>query len=129
VDANNLQPEFREEILGDLKKFKFDFVDVFTTDSHSVNAVGGIHNRLGERCDKREVTKEIVSTVEAALGNLEPCVASFQTFRFKAKVLGVKRTSELITTFNSIVAVLRIIAPAVMLGAVGAALFLLTKIK
>ncbi|MFH0922707.1 MAG: DUF2070 family protein, partial [Candidatus Micrarchaeota archaeon] len=116
IDGNNMMPEYREEILRALENFGFDYVEVLTTDSHSVNNISGVHNPVGANCDHKKLIAEINACVKQALDDLEPCSARLFTKRVSVTVLGAKRQSELTSTINSVVAVLRIIAPAIFIA-------------
>jgi putative membrane protein len=128
VDANNLLPDYREEILRSLKQekeFDFDFIDVFTTDTHSVNTLSMSLNPLGLRCDRKKLIERIRMAVHDALNDLEPCSAGIQSKEIELSVFGAKKSSELISTVSSIVSILKIIAPVVFLFAIIAAFALL----
>ena len=115
-DANNALPIFRAHILDSLKGFHFDFVDIYTTDSHSVNTISGVHNPLGLNVQSAELVSRVKAAVQAALNDLEPVSVKVSSTRIKLHVLGQNRTSELVSTVNAIVAVLRIMAPAIIIG-------------
>ena len=115
-DANNCLPSFRAHVLEGLRSYGFDFVDVFTSDSHAVNSVNGVHNPLGERISAKQLLPEIRKTVDEALENIEPAQTVLQTSRVRLRVLGEKRSSELLSTVNAIVAVLKIVAPFILVA-------------
>ncbi|MBI5037013.1 DUF2070 family protein [Candidatus Micrarchaeota archaeon] len=114
IDANNALPEFRQTLLNRLAKHNFAFVDIFTTDTHSVNTIGGIHNPLGARTPDWLVGR-IEETVSRALKNMEPIEAALETKRARFSVLGIKRQTELVSTVNSIVATAKILAPIILI--------------
>jgi putative membrane protein len=118
VDANNVLPPFRSHLLESLRGYGFDFVDVYTTDSHSVNTISGVHNPLGANLPVHAIIPRVKAAVEKALRDLEPVSAQSATGRIKIHVLGENRTPELVSTINAVVAILRIIAPAVLLASV-----------
>ncbi len=129
VDANNVVPAFRAEVLAGLKKFGFEYCELMTTDSHAVNAVDGVHNPLGLRTDRKKLAKRIEEAVRRALKDLEPVEAGAVVEKIDLEVLGSKRASELTSTVNSIVAVMKIIAPAVFVLSVLAAFASLLLLK
>jgi len=70
----------------------------------------------------------IRQAVEQALGDSEPCKAGFAVKRTELEVLGARRSSELLSTVNSVVAVLKILAPTIFAASIALAfltLFLL----
>lgn len=113
-DANNALPAFRSHMMESLESFKFDFVDIFTTDSHAVNTISGVHNPLGLNVSSHALLPYVKSAVKRALRDVEPVSAKVSSARIKLHVLGENRTSELVSTINAIVAVLRIIAPVIL---------------
>lgn len=129
VDANNCLPEFRSEILGALSRFKFDFVDLFTTDTHAVNNFNSVHNPLGFRTPRKKLVEAITRSVEQAIADLEPCTAAFATRRIELEVLGNKRSSELLSTINSVVAILKILALPIFVASLAIAFAVLLLIK
>lgn len=120
-DANNILPQLRDRMLKHLRHgHGFNFVDVCTTDTHSVNGPNTPSNALGERCDWKGLEAALRETVAAAVKDLEPCTATINKANYEARILGSSRANELITTLKSIFAILRILAPAI----IGAAILL-----
>ncbi len=115
VDGNNATPPFRQKVLDSLKKHEFDFVDLFTTDTHAVNTIGGIHNPVGARLDEGSLLTYIGIAVENALADMEPVSAAVATKRIAVPVMGIQRQTELVSTINAIVSVAKVIAPIVFL--------------
>lgn len=114
VDANNAHPTFRMHVLEALAPMGFDFVDVFTTDSHAVNVVGGVHNPLGCSVSSHQLVHRISNAVRRAVADLEPVSAKSSSTRIKIHVLGANRTSEMVSTISSVIAILRIIGPVIL---------------
>lgn len=116
IDSNNVLPEFRREILLKVaEKFKFDFCDVFTTDTHSVNTISGIHNPLGRYCDRKKLILRITEGISKAIGDLSPSEAAMSVKRIELEVLGARRSPEVISTINSIVSIAKIFAPSILI--------------
>ncbi|MBI4361003.1 DUF2070 family protein [Candidatus Micrarchaeota archaeon] len=109
VDANNALPSFRDAVRERLKEF--GFVDLFTSDTHSVNTVGGIHNPLGAHPRHQELLDRISACVARAEKDVEPVSAALSSRRVSLSVLGIQRQAELVTTVNAIVSVAKIVAP------------------
>jgi putative membrane protein len=78
IDGNNMVSGLREEILQALKDFNIDDGEIFTTDTHAVNAIvmtaRGYHP-IGEVMDNDILIRHIRENVKNALSNMEP--ASF----------------------------------------------------
>ncbi len=135
VDANNCIPEFREKIVNELNKIqpaqkaKFDFFDILTTDSHAVNTISGVHNPLGATINWDTFISEAKKVVEQAVEDVELCSVGAASRDVEIEVLGPQRSSELIITVNSIIAVLKILAPIIFVGAVLLAFGALVLVK
>lgn len=130
IDANGATPSFRREVIDAVCAQGVDDCELMTTDTHSVNRVGGVLNPVGgARTDRGLMLRRISAAVKKAVADLEEVEAgaSLETVE-KVKVFGVAQSSELIGTVNSIVAILRIVAPLILLGAVAVALWAMTKI-
>ncbi|MFA6048969.1 MAG: DUF2070 family protein [Candidatus Micrarchaeia archaeon] len=115
VDANNALPTFRSHLAEALQEYGFEFVDVMTTDTHSVNSINGVHNPLGVHVKPHDLLPVIRQAIAEAEGNLEQVSACVQSARIRIRVLGEKRSSELLSTVNSIVSVVKILAPLIFL--------------
>ncbi|MFA4946222.1 MAG: DUF2070 family protein [Candidatus Micrarchaeia archaeon] len=124
-DGNNMAPGFRERLLSEMRGYGFDYCDVATTDTHSVNTVNGAHNPLGARGNQDALAKAVYACVERALANVEDCEAAVEGTYAELTVFGAKRQSELLTMINSVVSVAGIIAPVVLAAAALAAFALL----
>ncbi|MBI5225434.1 DUF2070 family protein [Candidatus Micrarchaeota archaeon] len=130
IDANNVLPEFRREILiSVLQAYKFDFVDILTTDTHSVNAISGIHNPLGKYCDHKALIARIKASVGSAIEDLEPTETAMSIKRLEIEVLGARRSPEVISTINSIVSIAKIFAPSILILSILLAFILSLAIK
>jgi len=114
IDANNAHPTFRMHIREALAPMGFEFVDVFTTDSHAVNVVGGVHNPLGCSVSSHQLAGRISDAVRRALADMEPVSAKSASSRIKIHVLGANRTSEMVSTISSVIAIIRIIGPVIL---------------
>ena len=124
-DANNVLPEFRRELLLSMKlKHSFSFCDVMTTDTHYVNSIGAVHNPLGAGSSDL-LLKKAESLVEEALNDMEPCEAALSSRRIEVEVLGSKRSLEVLSTVNSVIAIAKIFAPLILVASVAVAFYLL----
>jgi putative membrane protein len=127
LDGNGILPNVRKEIINAVREMGVN-CEVMTTDSHSVNVVGGVINPIG-RINSEEIVKRACRCVSMAAKNLESVEADMKVEKVKGvRVFGVSQSQQLIGTVNSIVAVMRIIAPLLFLGAALFALWAITKI-
>jgi putative membrane protein len=99
VDGNNMISGLREKILSALHGMGIDEGEVFTTDTHMVNAVvlgaRGYHP-IGEVMDHEKFLKYIKRAVSVALNNLEPAEAGWKTVIVpNVKVIGEKQIESM----------------------------------
>lgn len=92
IDGNNMITGLREKILAALTAIGFDDSEVFTTDTHAVNAVvlssRGYHP-VGEAIAHDTLINHIVECASKAKDQLEPCKASALTMVVpKVRVIG-----------------------------------------
>ncbi len=113
VDGNNILPSLRANALLALRNYDFEWADVFSTDTHSGNKIGGVHNPVGRNLDHEKLIREIRKSAEEAIGDLQQCSAAFFSDRVGISVLGGQKQSELTSTINSVVAITRVLAPSV----------------
>lgn len=130
IDANGATPSFRREVIDAVCASGIDDCELMTTDTHSVNRVGGVLNPVGgARTDRRLMLRRIMAAARRAAADLEEVEAGAVLETVEGvKVFGVAQSSELIGTVNSIVAVVRIVAPLALIGTVAVALWVMTKI-
>jgi len=99
IDGNNMVSGLREKILSDLEGLGINYGEVFTTDTHIVNAVV-LNERgyypVGEVIDHNKLISYVRRSVLEALENLGPAeVAWNKTVIPKVKVIGEKQINEL----------------------------------
>jgi putative membrane protein len=82
IDGNNMVSGLRERILSTVNEMGVDEGEVFTTDTHAVNAVvldaRGYHP-VGEAIDHETLIKYIKEATARALANLEPAEVGWRT--------------------------------------------------
>lgn len=116
VDGNNMVSGLREKILDALKTIGFAEGEVFTTDTHAVNAVTfnerGYHP-VGEVISHEKLIGYVVETAKSALSSLEPAKFGYRsTLIPKVRVIGQKPLEKLcVLTDNVIQTAKRIIVP------------------
>lgn len=99
IDGNNMISGLREKILSALSQVGVDDGEVFTTDTHAVNAVvltaRGYHP-IGEAMDEATLIEYITQAATNALANLEPAEASWRTENVSGvRVIGEKQVEAM----------------------------------
>ncbi|MDH5794154.1 MAG: DUF2070 family protein [Candidatus Bathyarchaeota archaeon] len=99
IDGNNMVSGLRENILSALHSIGIDEGEVFTTDTHSVNAIilndRGYHP-VGEAIDHENLIAYIKRATFAALSELEHVKAACRSITIpEVKVIGEKRLETL----------------------------------
>jgi putative membrane protein len=126
-DGNSILPSTRKEIISSVKEMGVN-CEIMTTDSHSANAVGGVINPIG-RVKGEEISGRVRKCISKAAKNLESVEVDMKVEKVEGvRVFGVSQSQQLIGTVNSIVAVMRIVAPILFLAAAQFALWAITKI-
>jgi putative membrane protein len=132
IDGNNMISGLREKILSALSEAGIDDGEVFTTDTHAVNAVvldaRGYHP-VGEAMDHETLIKHIKHAATQALAHLEPADVSWRMDKVsKVKVIGEKQIEAMCTLVDKAVQTAKRSAVSIFpLAAIilGALLFLL----
>jgi putative membrane protein len=98
IDGNNMVSGLREKILSSLLELGISCGEVFTTDTHIVNAVvlseRGYHP-VGEVIDHQKLIREIKEAAVQALGNLEPAEVSWRRVTIQdIKVIGERQIDK-----------------------------------
>jgi putative membrane protein len=101
IDGNNMISGLREKLLSALKSISFDESEVFTTDTHAVNAVvlgrRGYHP-IGESMDHEALIGYIKEAASSAVERLETCKVGSLTITVpKVRVIGQSRIHALST--------------------------------
>jgi putative membrane protein len=101
IDGNNMVSGLREKILSALSEIGIDDGEIFTTDTHAVNAVvlaaRGYHP-VGEAMDQETLIKHIKQAATQALANLEPAEVAWRMDTVtKVKVIGEKQIEAMCT--------------------------------
>jgi putative membrane protein len=99
IDGNNMVSGLREKILSSLLELGISSGEVFTTDTHVVNALvmseRGYHP-VGEVIDHQKLIKEVKEAAAQALGNLEPAEVSWRRVTIRGvKVIGEQHIDKL----------------------------------
>jgi len=115
-DANNIVAGLREKIIGELKALGADEVEVMTTDSHCVNSVRGVENPLGMKIRRDILMRRAMKTYKLALDNLEPVEVGTRMIKVRGiDVFGPQRSIELVSTINTMIAMMKIVAPLIFI--------------
>ncbi len=131
IDGNNMASGLRERVLEALRSAGFDEAEVFTTDTHAVNAVilsdRGYHP-VGEAMDNERLIGHIREAALAALAKLERVenVCCGKVTVPNAKVIGAKQLETLcLLTDRAIQRAKRTSGPIFVLSGLALMLFLL----
>ena len=129
-DSNGITPDFRREMIDSVCSLGFDECEIMTTDTHGVNKVAGVLNPLGAKSSERNVVlSRTIELVKKAYKDVSDVESFGELIPVEGvKIFGVAQSSELLGTINSVVAVVRVAAPLVLVGATAAALWAMTKI-
>ena len=99
IDGNNMVSGLREKILSNLNSVGIDDGEVFTTDTHSVNAVilsGRGYHPVGEVINHERLIEHIKTVTLAALSSLESAKVGYDSIIISdVKVIGEKRLETL----------------------------------
>jgi putative membrane protein len=99
IDGNNMVSGLRERILSALRSIGIDEGEVFTTDTHSVNAVvlnERGYNPVGEAMNHEKLIGYIKEATLSSLSNLESVKAGCRSITISnVKVIGEKRLETL----------------------------------
>jgi len=99
VDGNNMISGLREKILLALSEAGVDDGEVFTTDTHAVNAVvlnARGYYPIGEAMDQETLIKYIKQATTNAIANLEPAEVSWRTENVSdVRVIGEKQVEAM----------------------------------
>ena len=122
-DANNIVAGLRESIIKELKKIGLNEVEVMTTDSHCVNNVRGVENPLGMKIEREELVRRAVKTCREALADLELVEVGAKVIKVKGiDVFGPQRSIELVSTVNTMIAIMKIVTPLIFMLALALSL-------
>ncbi len=115
-DANNIAAGMRERIIEEIKALGADEVEVMTTDSHCVNSVRGVENPLGMKIRKDILARRAANAYRLALENLEPVEVGAKMIKVRGiDVFGPQRSIELVSTVNTMIAIMKIVAPLIFI--------------
>jgi putative membrane protein len=99
IDGNNMISGLRERILSALSSIGIDEAEVFTTDTHAVNALilsGHGYHPVGEAIDNEKLISYVKETALNALGKLEKVSVSCRSIIVPdVKVIGAKQLEAL----------------------------------
>jgi len=113
-DGNNMVSGLREKILSTLQSFGVDNGEVFTTDTHFVNAITltdrGYHP-IGEVMNHKSVVKYVKEAVAAAIADLSPAKVGFRHIRIQnVKVVGREALEKLCALVDTVAHKAKLIA-------------------
>ncbi len=125
LDANGITPRFKSRLANEVRKMGNFEVGIFTMDTHQINVVRGVLNPAKEETN---IVNAVRKGVKEAIADMQDASAFVDKEWFDIRVLGAKHSIEIVSTVNSIVAVAKIIAPLILIGAVLVILAILSKV-
>ena len=98
ADANNAVPALREQTANALKSGGYHLMELCTSDSHDLAAMGLTVSRgyraLGEATPPELITKAVVEMAKLAEARLSPCLYGSGKFTSKTRVFGAQALEE-----------------------------------
>ena len=99
IDGNNMVSGLREKIFASLRELGIQNGEIFTTDTHAVNAVvmttRGYHP-LGEAIPHERLISDIKGTVTEALSDMKPASAGWRSGTVpNVRIIGEKQIEEM----------------------------------
>jgi len=130
LDSNSILNSARERIIESVKNEfpKAICVEIFTTDTHELNAVKGVFNPAGTD-HLIELEGLALDLCKKSYENLAGAEFGMVKRRIKLKVLGPYQSSEIVSTFNAVFSLLKIAVPIGLMGAIAAVLWILSEYK
>jgi putative membrane protein len=125
LDSNGVTPGFRNRIKKEVMKLGNYKVGVYTTDTHQTNAIRGVLNPVKE---DPILMKAILEGVKEAVDDMQDASTFVDKEWFEIRAIGARHATELVSTVNSIVAVAKITAPLILIGAILVILAILSRL-
>ena len=106
IDCNGIRPDARYKVT------ELD-CEVYTTDTHAVNTVRGVINPL-KITDVINLRPVIEQSIAKSIENAKEVNGAFNRAKITVNVLGRNKTTEIITTLNSIIAIAKFTVPVII---------------
>ncbi len=117
IDCNNMIPEVRVKCIERLRKVGYDYAEVLSTDTHSVNKVTLGLNQLGLKISPEIIAEWAGDLGREAMRDLKPAVVSGKILWVKVKVFGSSMPGFL-TLVRSTAALSKVAAPTIFIAAI-----------
>jgi len=128
IDGNNMIKGVRENILEAIAKLGINDGEIFTTDTHVVNAIGPSRRGyypIGERIDQEKLLNYIRKATQEALSNLSEAKVAFKKVKVeRVKVLGEKNILEVTRLVDVIMKKIKTLAVTIFLPVISLAVVL-----
>ncbi|MGI0134117.1 MAG: DUF2070 family protein, partial [Candidatus Micrarchaeaceae archaeon] len=115
-NSNNMNPQFRKEVLAHVKKNYSLDAELYTTDTHAVNSIGfDAENVLGTHTKAKEMIPFVDRAIAKALSNMESVRtyhASEQMRNFK--VWGPNAMEKVLALSTNIYRIARTVVPIII---------------
>jgi len=107
IDGNNMVSGLRERILSSLRSVGIDEGEIFTTDTHEVNALiltGHGYHPVGEAMENEKLISYVEDLTRSALANLEEVGVSCRSIKVpNVKVVGAKQIEALCVLIDKVI--------------------------
>ncbi len=115
IDGNNMEKGLREKYINLIRDLGFDYVEILTSDDHSINNVRGVMNPVRDSIVLRNAIREGIKT---ALENREKSLeVVFDEFLVDLDVFGPKRENEIVAVVETTVKLLKVFGTMTFLSA------------
>lgn len=134
IDGNGITGFARSRLIDSISKFGKSKglglqSEIFTTDTHQMNNVRGVFNPVGAGGEGDYLALEayVLTLCAKAHSSLAPSSFASAKERVSLKVLGPYQSAEIVSTLNSVVAILKIAMPLVLIASIAFLLWALSK--
>ncbi len=124
-DANGIKPKALNELKEYIKQHFDGEFGIFTTDTHKINKEKGVLNPITDVSNIKEVVLKTIKNAEKDMKKAK--VGVIKEF-VDIEVIGSNQSSEIVSTVNSIVSIVKIAAPLTLLAGIITILYVISKI-
>ncbi len=121
LDSNGITPKAKE-ILNQLE------CEVYTTDTHAVNTVKGVINPITEK-EVMEIKELIKTAIHNSINNAQEMKGAYNSKKIILNVLGRNKTTEIVTTLNATIAMIKIIIPMIIILSIIVIMWMLSYLQ
>ncbi len=129
-NANNIKPQFRQQVLGHIKSAYGIDAELYTTDTHYINSLQNTaSNVLGRTTSYRHINKLLDKAIPEALSNMEKVEVFYKDEVIKNfNVWGVNQREKMVAALDSMISLAKVLVPAIIAAGFFAAAWIITLI-